>query len=459
MKRLSLRARLTLIFATAMALVLTGTGFVLYNRLAGSLDRTLNQSMRVRTSDIVALVRQADAGLRESRPASGDRPGSGFAQVLDSRGRIFDETPGLGSALLLTPSQLSHARRGTLFVSRTQKAGDVVRLLASPVTAQGQRLVIVVGAPLALRDDALAGLRSELFVGGPIALLLASLIGYLVAAAALRPVERMRVRANAISDRHLADRLPVPGTRDEIARLGETLNAMLDRIEAGVKRERGFLADASHELRTPVSLLRAEVELALEVPRSNDELLIALRSIGEEADRLSQLAEDLLLLNRIDEGRLSIRREAVDLGELLDGVATRFRRRAGETGRQIEADGRKLSVSVDRTRLEQALGNLVENALRHGSGAIRLFGVEQETRLEIHVTDEGDGFPGAFVARAFERFSRADDARSGAGAGLGLAIVKAVAEAHGGTATTTNRPERGADVCLSIPIDGTRRLS
>ena len=147
MTRLSLRARLTLIFSTAMALVLTVTGFVLYNHLASSLDRTLNQSMRARTSDILALVRQADTGLRESRPSSSDRPGNGFAQVLDSRGRIFDETPGLGRAPLLTPSQLRHARDGTLLVSRTRNAGDVVRLLASPVSAQGKRLVIVVNRP------------------------------------------------------------------------------------------------------------------------------------------------------------------------------------------------------------------------------------------------------------------------------------------------------------------------
>jgi two-component system OmpR family sensor kinase len=453
MKRLPLRARLTLIFASAMAVVLAATGFVLYNHLAASLDRTLDQSLRARASDVAALVRQADTGLRDSRPYSPGGPGNGFAQVLDSRGRIFDETPGLGSAPLLRPSQLGRARRGTLLVLHRRNAGEDVRLLASPVSAQGQRLVVVVGASLGLRDEALAGLQSELLLGGPIALLLASLIGYLVAAAALRPVERMRVRANAISDHHLAERLPVPPAHDEIGRLGETLNAMLERIEAGVRRERGFLADASRELRTPLSLLRAEVELALDAPRSKDELLAALRSVGEEADRLSQFAEDLLLLNRIDEGLMPIRRETIQLDELLDGIATRFRRRAGETGRRIETDGRRLRVSVDRPRLEQALGNLVENALRHGAGAIRLFAVEREARIEIHVTDEGEGLPPAFALTAFERFSRADQARNSAGSGLGLAIVKAIAEAHGGAATAANRPERGADICLSLPAD------
>jgi len=451
MIRIPLRVRLTLIFATAMAVVLAGAGFLLYDRLAASLDRTLDQSLRARAADVAALVMQADNGLSGSRPGSFGGAGSGFAQILDARGRVFDQTPGLPHAPLLTPAQLDRARRGTLLVATARSAGDEVRLLASPVSAQGQRLVVVVGAPLGLRDEALSGLRNELLVGGPVALLLASLIGYLVAAAALRPVERMRARASAISDRDLTERLPVPRTRDEIARLGETLNAMLERIEGGVKRERGFLADASHELRTPLSLLRAEVELALEAPHSRDELLLALRSIGEEADRLSQLAEDLLLLSRIDEGLLPLRTERVELDELFDGVATRFHRRAGETGRQIETAGLGLVATVDRLRLEQALGNLVENALRHGSGTIRLFAVEREQDVELHVTDEGAGIPAGFAPRAFERFSRAKEARASAGAGLGLAIVKAVAEAHGGTVATTNRPEGGADIRLVLP--------
>jgi two-component system, OmpR family, sensor kinase len=451
--RLPLRARLTLIFASAMAVVLAGTGFLLYSRLAASLDRTLDQNLRGRAADVAALVTQADRGLSESPPGSYGGPGSGFAQVLNSRGRVFDQTPGLPRTPLLSPAQLNRARRATLLVGSARSGGTEVRLLASPVSAQGQHLVIVVGAPLGLRDEALSELRNELLVGGPIALLVASLIGYLVAAAALRPVERMRIRANAISDRDLAERLPVPRTRDEIGRLGETLNAMLERIEGGVNRERGFLADASHELRTPLSLLRAEVELALEAPHTHDELVLALRSIGEEADRLSQLAEDLLLLNRIDEGRLPLRREPILLDELFDGVATRFERRVGEAGRRIETDGLGLTVDVDRLRFEQALGNLVENALRHGSGTVRLFGVEGDSSLEIHVTDEGAGIPAGFAPKAFERFSRATDARSSAGTGLGLAIVKAISEAHGGTVATANRPEGGADICVSLPAE------
>lgn len=447
MSRLSLRSRLTLIFASAMAVVLGATGFVLYKRLERSLDKTLNQSLRTREADIAALVRQADSGLRDSpQSASG-----GFAQVLDSKGRIFDQTPGLGSAPLLSPAQLERAPRGPLVVARGRHAGVAVRLFANPLRAQGQQLVIVVGTALELRDEALAELRSELLVGGPIALLFASLLGYFVATAALRPVERMRLRASTISDRHLAERLPVPSSRDEVGRLGETLNAMLERIEAGVNRERAFLADASHELRTPLSRLRAEVELALESPRSKEELLSALRSVGEDALRLSQLAEDLLLLNRVEEGRLPLQRETIDLGELLEGVAARFRRGAEDAGRRIESDGRGLSARADRLRLEQALGNLVENALRYGSGTVRLLTTDDQSKLEIHVTDEGTGLADAFISKAFERFSRADESRGSGGAGLGLAIVKAVAEAHDGTAMAANKSEGGADVWLTLP--------
>jgi heavy metal sensor kinase len=320
------------------------------------------------------------------------------------------------------------------------------------VAAQGQRLVVVVGTSLKERDGALADLRSELLVGGPVALLLASLAGYFVSAAALRPVERMRARAAAISATRLSERLPVAPSGDEVSRLGETLNQMLARLETALERERIFVADASHELRTPLAHLRAEVELALDGPRSKRELEAALRSVSEEADRLSQLSEDLLLLARLDQGALPVRPATTELDELLHGVAARFESRALAAGRAIEADGGGLRAQVDPLRLQQALGNLVENALRYGDGPIRLHAAERNGALELHVTDAGPGFPARFLPRAFERFSRAEESRSGGGAGLGLAIVAAVAQAHSGTATASNGSKGGAHVLLSIPV-------
>jgi two-component system OmpR family sensor kinase len=441
--RLPVRIRLTLAFAIAMAIVLSATGLFLYVRTGSALDRTINEGLRARNADVSALVQQADTGLREARLRG---PNSGFAQVVGARGHIVDATAGLTRRPLLSVPQLAQARQRSTFVAQTL-SGEQVRLLATPLTAQGQHLVIVVGSSLDQRDGTLADLRTQLLVGGPIALLLASLAGYLLAAAALRPVERMSEQAATISATSAGRRLPVPVADDEISRLGRRLNEMLARLEAALERERMLVSNASHELRTPLALIKAEIELALGEPESAPALAAALRSAGEETDRLSQLADDLLLLARVDSGALPLRRSSVSVRDLLDTIGTRFRRRATDTGRRIEISAPAgLVVLADRRRLEQALSNLVENALRHGSGTVTLRGEAKDGVLALAVVDQGAGFPADFTEHAFERFSRADGSQ--AGAGLGLAIVSAIAQAHGGTASASNAP---AGVTLSLP--------
>ena len=443
MSRLPVRIRLTLAFAIAMAIVLSATGLFLYLRTGSALDRTINQGLRARNADVSALVQQADTGLREARLRGQN---NGFAQVVGARGRIVDATAGLTRRPLLSEAQLAQARRHSILVAQTLN-GEHVRLLATPLTAQGQHLVIVVGSSLDQRDGTLADLRTQLLVGGPIALLLASLLGYLLAAAALRPVERMSEQAATISATSAGRRLPVSVADDEISRLGRRLNEMLARLESALERERMLVSNASHELRTPLALIKAEIELALAEPESAPALAAALRSAGEETDRLSQLADDLLLLARVDSGALPLRRSRVSVRDLLDTIATRFGRRAADTGRRIDISAPAgLVVLADRRRLEQALSNLVENALRHGSGTVTLSGDAKDGVLALTVVDEGAGFPAGFTEHAFERFSRADGSQ--AGAGLGLAIVSAIAQAHGGTASASNAP---AGVTLSLP--------
>ncbi|MGH2934202.1 MAG: sensor histidine kinase [Gaiellaceae bacterium] len=450
MSRLPIRLRLTLAFAGVMALVLAGVGLFLSQHLAQSLDASLDQGLRARVADVAALVQQSDTGLRDAGP-SPVSAGGNFAQVLDARGRIVDETRGAGGRPLLVQPRLSRARAAPLLVGRARRLGVDVRLLAAPVHAQGQRLVVVVGIPLASRDDAVGNLHRELLWAGPPTLLVTSLIAYLLAAGALRPVERMRRRAETISDHRLSERMPVPAARDELARLGRTLNDMLARIETAVANDRRFVADASHELRSPLSLLRAEVELALEQPPNATTLRDALRSIGEEADRLSNLAEDLLLLARLDEKRLPLREEHLPVNDLLTDVASRFARRASESGRAIHIDAAPIEIYGDRLRLEQALANLLQNALRHGDGDVTLAAADSGDTVSFHVTDQGGGFPPAFLPRAFARFTRADEARTGPGTGLGLAVVAEIAAAHGGTAAAANLATGGADVSLCIP--------
>ena len=451
MSRLPLRVRLSLAFALAMAVVLAVVGALLYIRLGDSLLEQVDDSLDAAAPAAVA------SGLAEGPDADRLAVEDGLVQIVGPGGRVASE-PALPAAAI-SESERRRAESGPFFVTRSVQGLDgPMRLRVS--RSELNDVVVVLGASLEDREEALTGLLAQLVVVGPLALLLASVAGYLLAGAALRPVEAMRRHASVISSENAAQRLPLPPARDEIRRLGETLNEMLGRLETGLTRERRFVADASHELRTPLALLQAELELAARRPRSREELDAALRSAREEVERLVRLAEDLLVLARSDDGRLPLALDRHVVGEVLDAVAGRYDSRAAGAGRAIDvASGPDRVLTGDRLRLEQALGNLVDNALRHGAGTIRLEAVEIGPLLELRVADDGPGFPQEFLPHAFERFSRGDVAREGAGAGLGLSIVEAIARAHGGSAAALNAPSGGALVVLRLPGAATAHLA
>jgi two-component system OmpR family sensor kinase len=440
--RLPLRIRLALVFSLAMALVLAGVGWFAYERVGSDLSQALDQQLRGRAQDLSALVRRG--GSLRATDGRLIEQGESFAQVVAADGRVVDATPPLGGRSLLDAGELARARGGAVFMNRPSVPGldEPARMLAVPLDGR----VLVAGTTRENRAETLSSVRDAFLIGGPVALLLASLAGYALAGAALRPIEAMRRRAADISTSSLDERLPVGEAGDEVSRLGETLNEMLSRIEGGVLRERRFVADASHQLRTPLALLTTELDLALRRARSADELKEALRSAAESTARLSRLADDLLLLARADDGRVPLKAEETDVADLAHEVGGRF-------GVRVEAE--PLVVRVDRLRLEQALTNLLDNAVRHGSGDASLTAHRRNGNVELHVLDEGAGFPAGFLAHAFERFSRADPA-SRDGSGLGLAIVETIARAHGGVAHAVNRPEGGADVWLALPLSAVR---
>jgi heavy metal sensor kinase len=444
MSRIPIRIRLTLAFVLALVVVLAGLGVIVYTRFEDSLDDNTDQALRSRATDIAAVIERSGPQIGGPGARFVESEES-FVQILDGRGRIVDASSFAGSRALLNRDEIASAREGSLSVSRDGAIDedDPARLFAVPV----DDYVLVVGQDVEDNEETLATLRLLLLVGLPIALALASLAGYAVAAAALRPVEAMRRKAAGISEDRPGERLPLPPADDEIHRLGETLNAMLVRLEAALERERGFVADASHELRTPLAALKTELELALRRDRTADELRRALRSASEETDRLSRLAEDLLVLARSDRGTLPLRVETVAARPLLDGVAERFRA-AGHDVRVHAPAG--LEIEADRLRLEQALANLVANATTHGDDPVTISTQTRDGVVELHVEDEGPGLPAAFVEHAFERFTRADEARVRGGAGLGLAIVAAIAHAHGGRAGLSPR-EKGTDAWISLP--------
>jgi signal transduction histidine kinase len=433
--------------------VLAGTGFFVYLQFQNDVHTTVDAGLRSRADELSAVVRHEGSSLAGSKQHLVGKTDS-FAEVLDPAGRVVDSSQVIGGTDLLEPEQLRAAAAAPTFVDRGALPGSDggVRLLAVPVRAPAGKRIVVVGTSTEARDEASTDLEQLLLIGLPAALILASLAGYGVATAALRPVEAMRARAEEISTAAPHERLPVPATRDEVARLGETLNEMLARLGDALARERAFVADASHELRTPLAILRTELELALAEGRSPEELRAALASAAEETDRLTQLSEDLLTIAQTERGELPLRYEPLRLADTFAAVERRFSRRAGEAGRRIEvADGGEIEFDADWLRLDQAIGTLVDNALRYGNGTIALAARRAGEMVEIHVTDEGKGFPPAFLDRAFERFSRAPGVREG-GSGLGLAIVATVAEAHGGSAHAADRPGGGADVWLVIPL-------
>ena len=455
MKRLPIRIRVAGAFAVAMAVVLVGASWFVYSSVGSHLTYALNHDLRLRADDLTAVIHTPGDSLRGSNESRFIESGEAYAQLLDPHGRVLDATRALETKSVLTPEELRRAEKTSFFANRETVPGldEPSRLLAAAVERAGARLVLVVGTTRQDRAETLSSLRGQLLVTIPVALVLATLAGYVLAGFALRPVEGMRRRAEEISAETPGERLPVPETGDEIERLGVTLNSMLERLEGALERERDFVADAGHELRTPLALLRTELELALRHSESADELRSAVRSASDEAERLVQLAEDLLLIARTEKGELDLRRERLEIGALLASVATRVEWRASEAGREIVcAAPEDTLVSGDRLRLEQALGNLVDNALRWGSGSVRLEARVSGSEVEVHVVDDGAGFPEEFLPHAFERFTRASVDRSGRSTGLGLSIVQTIAAAHGGGAAAANGAGGGADVWIRLPL-------
>jgi two-component system OmpR family sensor kinase len=449
--RWPIRLRITLGFAVAVALMLSVLGAITYSRLATGFSEDLDRELRQRAQDLAVPVSQPGSSLQHLAGTGFIERGESFAEVLTADGRVLQATETLQDRPLLTAAEAGRATHRTVLIDLPRAPGlnEPARVLATPLRRSGARVVLVVGNTRENGIEALARVRTQLLVGVPLLLLLTAALGYLLVGAALRPVEDMRRRAAAMSDGAAGQRLPVPPTNDELARLGVTLNELLARVDATMQRERSFVANASHELRTPLTLLRTELELAVRRPRTAHDLRIAVASAVEEVDRLIRLAEDLLLLAGTDDGGLELVPEVVDVPTLLTGLAARFRHTADALGRPIHVSTDEVhQVTADARQLQQALSNLVGNSLQHGAGRIHLSARALEDATEFRVSDHGSGFSTSMLAHGFERFVHT---RTGGGSGLGLAIVAAVAEAHGGTAGVANHDSGGATAWIRLP--------
>jgi signal transduction histidine kinase len=446
----SLKGRLALLFALGATVLVSATSGLVYARLHSELQGAINEGLSGRADDIGAEVRTGRVALPQEES---------FAQILSPTGTVIDNSTTRPVGPVLSRAELDRALRGDVLIDRalphTPGLGHDARFLARPVPGPDGPVVIVVGASL----DAVVRGRHALFlalaVAGPTLVGLLAAGAWLLASAALHPVERMAEEADAISLAEPGRRLPQPGGDDEITHLARTLNAMLERIEASFARERAFLDDASHELRTPVSILKGELELALLHDSDPAETRRALRSALEEAERLSRLAEDLLVLAREAVGRLPLHRQPCDLRELAADAALRL----GLAAPVSYPGSPAVLAAVDPARFDQVLANLLTNARRFARHQVQVEVDRAGGQAVVTVADDGPGFPPGLLTTAFDRFTRADSARhrqDDGGAGLGLAIAAALVRAHGGTIDADNGPPLGgAVVRICVPaLDG-----
>ena len=448
-----IRLRLAVAFGLAAAALFALGGWLFASGLSSAQLTTLD-------SQLTAQLAQAGRYLPAGSTGSGSvglPAGDYLIQVLDAGGRVRGASGDAGTTPLLTPDQLSRARRGRISVTRTVDE-ERARVAAAPLGGH-PGWVAVAAESLETYESTQSEVARELAVGGIVFTAVAGLGAYGLARAALSPVERLRRQVAAVSERGAAagaGAVEVPATRDEVAALAGTMNDLLGRLQRALARQRAFVADASHELRNPLAVLQGELELAARPGRGPAELAAAVRSAGTEAERLARLTDDLLLLARSDEERFGLRLERTDIGALLGRCAELAGSRlaaGGVTGRVDVAPGTYADVDPDRIR--RAVDNLVGNALRFAprGSVIVLAARAAGGDLEIEVSDDGPGFPAGFLPHAFERFARPDSGRSrgDGGAGLGLAIVRAIAVAHGGVATAANKPGGGAVVRLRLP--------
>jgi signal transduction histidine kinase len=446
----SVRLRITLV-----AMVVTGIAvYVAGAWLVDSVRESMTSRLHTTAAEQLDSVRSAIEGGRppQELDLAALVPG-GFVQIVDSNGRIANATPGIGGypplysinargdVIRVDPEEAIGLLRGQLTVTREQ------------VTGPYGRYSILAASPLDPVRRSVDATEDGLKVAFPLLVGAVGLLAWVLAGRALRPVESIRAQVEAISASTLDRRVPVPHSGDEVSRLAVTMNAMLDRLEDASNRQQRFVADASHELRSPVAAIRTELEVAQLTATPDEWPAVAERLLAEEA-RLEAVIQDLLLLASLDEGGAGSEHVPVDLAELADEEARR--RVPDREGVGIEVEpGPPAVVHGNRTQLRRAITNLLDNAGRHARTTVRVTVHQRDGRVRLLVDDDGPGIPEEDRERVFERFTRLDAhrARDGAtgGAGLGLSLVRRIAQLHDGTASVDDAPLGGARLVVDLP--------
>jgi signal transduction histidine kinase len=427
----SIRVRTTAAAVLVVGVALTLAAIAMVTLLERSLRQTVRTSAMLRAEEIAEEL--ASRIPTDELGLGGAKDDEEFVQVVDADDRVVIASPnvaGRPAVVAISPGETQAI--GPRTPPDVEPFDDPFLTVAGSAAVTGQQLTVIVGRNLEDTVEARRALVRVLAVAMPLLLLVVGVVTWRVAARALSPVDAIRAEVDAISSRDLHRRVSDPQGADELSRLAATMNRMLERLEAGRSRERGFVSDASHELRSPVATIRQYAEVALSHPDQTDTRELAEIVLDEDA-RLQRLVEDLLLLTRIDEGTLELRAESVDLDDLLFEEAKRLR---SATDLRIDVGGVSAGrVQGDGEQLGRLIRNLTDNAARHARTTISLALTERDGEVVLRVDDDGAGIEGGERVRIFDRFVRLDEARDrdSGGSGLGLAIVREVAAFHGGS--------------------------
>lgn len=470
-------------YTSVFALLLLFTGALFYQHLETSLEASVDATLQIRAQQIASelVVTHGTITLHDlTVTPSGETLGSQaqwlgrdnvdygeLVRLLDAQGHLLSETPAF-RAVSVPQTSVTQPLQGTPWQGTLVTAGDrEVRVYSRAFTQQNHVLAIIqVGESLTSLHTLLHALVEELLLVGAFVLLVCAVGSYWLAARSFAPIQRLAATARRIQAGNLQQRVPVPAAQDEIHYLAQTFNTMLDSLEQTFVRQRRFVADASHELRTPVAVLRNKADVALLKSRSPEDYARMLREVSTEAERLSQLVSDLLLLARGDEGRAAFAREKISLQELASMVVAYTQPLAEERGLRVFLQEASAPVVVwgDEARLIQVVLNLVENALTYTNpgGKVMVNTSIQQGRAVLRVQDTGVGIAAEHLPHVFERFYRGDQARQQtqkSSSGLGLAIAEWIVQAHHGSITVVSQVGVGSTFTVLLPLEDFMDLS
>jgi len=448
----TVRSRVTIVAGLALTAAVTLGIVVMYLLQVDSARRTVDSQLRTYATQIEQLA-AADGTLPKALPAS-SLDAAAEAQVLAPDGRVLAATrtlTGLPAVYTLPTGATGPVRQKA---ADGVVAGEVVAY-GEHTTVGGRPVSIIATSPTTTREQINETFARLLLIGLPTLLLLACATVWLVVGRALRPVEQIRRTVTDITDISAADltrRVPEPGTDDEIGHLAQTMNAMLARLEDAAGRQRRFVADASHELRSPLTAIRANLEVGLAHPERAPWPAIAERAV-KQATRLEDLISELLMLARTDAGQAAARQQPVELAPLLAEIKAATSAPAVAVELDVPPG---LAVTGNPAELSRVFRNVVENAARYARTVVRVSASATGERVTVRVADDGPGIPAAERERVFGRFVRLDASREqvSGSSGLGLAIVKELVEAHRGTVTIEGAEGGGALVLITLRSPG-----